>query len=102
MRKKVDKNQLVKSAGEAENFLKSVANRNRLMILCTLLDGGKSVGELNQAVPLSQSALSQHLSVLREAGLVATERESQTIIYSLSDKRVAALLTSLYNIFCVN
>ncbi len=91
---------MVQNAGEAESFLKCVANRNRLMILCTLLDGIKSVGELNQEVPLSQSALSQHLSVLRDAGLVATQRDSQTIYNSLADERVATLLNTLYAMFC--
>ena len=92
---------MVENAAEAESFLKCVANRNRLMILCALLDGNKSVGELNQGVPLSQSALSQHLSVLRDAKLVATERDSQTIYYSLADERARVLLTTLYNLFCV-
>lgn len=97
---KVDKNQMATNAEEAEKFLKCIANRNRLMILCDLLDGGKSVGELNEDIPLSQSALSQHLSVLREAGMVTTERDSQTIYYSLADKRVKTLLQTLYTLFC--
>ncbi|GAB1268429.1 metalloregulator ArsR/SmtB family transcription factor [Aurantivibrio infirmus] len=102
MKTKFDKDQIVKNAAEAESFLKSVANSNRLMILCSLLDGGRSVSELNEEVPLSQSALSQHLSVLRDAGLVATRRESQTIFYSLADERVSILLNTLYSIFCVD
>jgi DNA-binding transcriptional ArsR family regulator len=64
---------------EAAAFLKSLANEQRLLILCCLLDGPLSVGEINGRVPLSQSALSQHLGVLREAGLVSTNRQSQTI-----------------------
>ena len=59
-----------------------------------------SVGQLNEQVPLSQSALSQHLSVLREAGLVKTRRESQTIYYSLGDGRTEIILQSLHKVFC--
>ena len=92
---------MLKNSAAAEAFLKCMANRNRLMILCALLDGNKSVGELNAEVPLSQSALSQHLSVLRDAGLVTTQREAQTIHYSLADERVRSLLNTLYNLFCV-
>lgn len=97
---KVDKKQLLKNAQAAESFLKSAANRNRLMILCALLGGRLSVGELNQEVPLSQSALSQHLSILKESGLVATQREAQTIYYFLADKRAEKLLATLYTLFC--
>ena len=100
MTQKIDKNQLVKSASEAESLLKCAANRNRLMILCALLEGDKCVGELNQEIPLSQSALSQHLSILREAGLVATQRDAQTIHYSIADQRIRPLLETLYTMFC--
>ena len=90
------------NAQAAEDFLKRLANSNRLMILCLLTEGERSVGELNTHVPLSQSALSQHLSVLRKAGLVSTRRESQTIYYSSSDPRVAAMLDALYQLFCAS
>lgn len=88
------------NAGEAESFLKLLANRNRLMLLCALMESELSVGELNQRVPLSQSALSQHLASLRTAGAVDTRRESQTIYYRLKDERIAALLKALYPLFC--
>jgi len=65
---------------EAATFLKALANDQRLLMLCCLIDGALSVGEINARVPLSQSALSQHLGVLREAGLVTTTRKSQTVI----------------------
>lgn len=96
----VNKMQMGDNAQAAEDFLKRLANRNRLMILCILAEGECSVGELNDQIPLSQSALSQHLSVLREAELVATRRESQTIYYSVGDPRVATILESLYRMFC--
>lgn len=94
------KDQLRDNAQAAEDFLKRLANRNRLMILCLLADGERSVGDLNSHVALSQSALSQHLSVLRQAELVSTRRESQTIYYSISDERVATMLGALYQMFC--
>ena len=72
-----------KHAPQAAAFLKALANDQRLLVLCALIDGSLSVGEINERVPLSQSALSQHLSVLRAAGLVTTRRESQTIYYAL-------------------
>ena len=96
----LDISQLEANAGQAEGFLKLLANRNRLMILCALMDSELSVGELNQRVPLSQSALSQHLASLRAAKAVATRRESQTIYYRLADDRIGQLLTALYPIFC--
>jgi ArsR family transcriptional regulator, virulence genes transcriptional regulator len=81
-------------------MLKAVANRNRLVILCELLKGERSVSALQIAIGLSQSALSQHLARLREDELVATRRESQTIYYSLSSKRVARLIGLLYELYC--
>lgn len=96
----IDKALMAEKALEAERFLKMIANQNRLMILCALMDSELAVGELNDEVPLSQSALSQHLSKLREAGLVATRRESQTIFYRLDDDRVMRLLPTLYQVFC--
>ncbi len=91
---------IAENAGQAAAFLKTLANSNRLMVLCHLLGGEKSVGELNELVPLSQSALSQHLQVLREADMVSTRRESQVIYYSLKDERVKAILATLYEAFC--
>jgi len=84
----------------AEGFLKTLANRRRLLIVCELLGGERSVGELADAVGLSQSALSQHLAKLRRTHLVATRRRAQTIFYSLADPGVAAVTTALYDRFC--
>jgi DNA-binding transcriptional ArsR family regulator len=85
---------------EAAAFLKSLANEQRLLILCCLLDGPLSVGEINGRVPLSQSALSQHLGVLREAGLVSTNRQSQTIYYTLMKGPSLQVMKVLYEAFC--
>ncbi len=92
--------QLAVNAEQAEQFLKLMANKNRLMILCSLLQGEQSVGELNKNVPLAQSALSQHLASLRKAGMVATRREGHTIYYSLTDPKVESIITLLYEWFC--
>lgn len=85
---------------QAEQMLKILANKNRLMILCSLQDGEMSVSELNEAVPLTQSALSQHLAALRKAQIVATRRESQTIYYRVVDENVVSILATLYGLFC--
>jgi DNA-binding transcriptional ArsR family regulator len=87
-------------AKSAAGLLKALANEQRLMILCHLLDGPLAVGELNSHVGLSQSALSQHLAVLREAGVVATEREAQTIYYSLPKGAVTKIIGVLYREYC--
>jgi DNA-binding transcriptional ArsR family regulator len=78
-----------------------LANKNRLMILCSLVDKECSVNELNQLVPLTQSALSQHLAALRKTGLVSTRRQAQTIFYSVTDIRVTQIIEKMYEFFCV-
>jgi len=87
-------------ATEAAAFLKALANDQRLVVLCSLLDGALSVGEINERVPLSQSALSQHLAVLRAAGLVSTRRESQTIYYAVAQGPALKIMEVLYEAFC--
>lgn len=87
-------------AHEAAAFLKALANDQRLLVLCSLLEGSLSVGEINERVPLSQSALSQHLGVLREAGLVTTARQSQTIYYALARGPALQIMEVLYSAFC--
>ncbi|MCA1778536.1 MAG: metalloregulator ArsR/SmtB family transcription factor [Xanthomonadaceae bacterium] len=87
-------------AEEAAQFLKMMANPHRLMILCHLLEKEMSVSEINQHVLLSQSALSQHLAVLRNRGIVSTRRDQQTIHYSLANRGVEAIISQLYQQFC--
>lgn len=87
-------------AYEAEAFLKAMANRHRLMILCELHKGERSVTALQQAVGLAQSALSQHLAKLREENIVVTRRQSQTIFYTLADPTAARLIALLYDAYC--
>jgi DNA-binding transcriptional ArsR family regulator len=91
---------LESEAGAAEALLKSVANKRRLVILCELLGGEKSVSALRDAIGLSQSALSQHLARLRADKIVTTRRESQTIYYSLESERVTKLIGLLYELYC--
>ncbi|NWG55059.1 MAG: helix-turn-helix transcriptional regulator [Hydrogenophilaceae bacterium] len=86
-------------ATEAARLLKLLANEQRLTVLCRLSGGEMSVGELGRYVPLSQSALSQHLAKMRADGLVATRRDAQTIYYRLADpitERLIGLLCELY------
>lgn len=92
--------ELRNQADAAEHMLKALANRHRLMILCELNAGECSVGELQEAVGLSQSAISQHLARLRADELVATRREAQTIYYSLSSEPVRRIMTLLYELYC--
>jgi ArsR family transcriptional regulator, virulence genes transcriptional regulator len=87
-------------AGEAAGFLKALGNEQRLLILCSLLEGPLPVGELNERVDLSQSALSQHLALLRDAGLVETRREAQSIYYSLPSGPVLQVMALLQEIYC--
>jgi DNA-binding transcriptional ArsR family regulator len=96
----LDLDQIKANASEAESFLKMLANKNRLMILCCLVDKECSVTELNQSVPLTQSSLSQHLATLRKAGMVATRRQAQTIYYSVTDVRVKQIIEKMYEFFC--
>lgn len=88
------------NAGAAADLLRALSNEARLFVLCRLGQGEMSVGDLNDAVGLSQSALSQHLARLRADGLVATRREGQTIFYRIADGRVSALIEALHGIFC--
>lgn len=87
-------------AADAAGLMKALGNESRLMILCLLAEGERSVGELNELVPLSQSALSQQLARLREQGLVDTRREAQTIFYSLVDGPAMRVIDVLHDIYC--
>lgn len=88
------------SAGRAASLLRLLSNEKRLMILCQLVEGELSVGTLQARIGLSQSALSQHLALLREEGIVATRRESQTIHYRIADPAALRVLETLAELFC--
>jgi ArsR family transcriptional regulator, virulence genes transcriptional regulator len=88
-------------ATAAANMLKSLSNESRLLMLCHLVECEElSVGELLERVPLSQSALSQHLAKLRDQGLVATRKEAQNVYYRIADPRAGKLLALLHDLFC--
>ena len=87
-------------AREASGLLKTLGNEHRLLILCTLLEGERSVGDLVDKIGLSQSALSQHLARLRRDGLVRTRRSSQTIYYRVSGVEAPAVLATLHSLYC--
>ena len=87
-------------AADAAGLMKALGNESRLMVLCMLTEGEQSVSDLNDMIPLSQSALSQQLARLRQQGLVKTRRESQTIYYSLTDGPADRVIKLLHNIYC--
>ena len=93
-----DLSQFEASAAEAAKLLKALSNERRLMILCQLGDRELAVGQIH--VGLSQSALSQHLAVLREQGVVATRRDGQTIFYRIADPAAVKVVATLAEIFC--
>lgn len=88
------------SAGRAAALLRLLGNEKRLMVLCQLAGEELSVGELQRRVSLSQSALSQHLALLREEGVVSTRRESQTIHYRIADQSALRIIETLAELFC--
>ena len=92
---------LTAKAAEAAALMKALSNEHRLLILCHLISEGElAVGALGERVPLSQSALSQHLARLREEGLVAFRRESQTLYYRVADPKAGQVLELLRDLFC--
>ncbi|WP_323770634.1 metalloregulator ArsR/SmtB family transcription factor [Antarctobacter sp.] len=88
------------NAQHAAAFLKTLAHEGRLMILCHLGSGEKSVGELEDLLSIRQAAVSQMLARLREEGLVQTRRDGKTIYYSLADENTSRVIGLLYDIFC--
>ncbi len=89
------------SATRACTLLKALANEVRLMLVCQLAEGEKSVGQLQQSVGLSQSAVSQHLALLREHKLVSTRRNGQSVYYALASGEAAAVIKILHDQFCM-
>lgn len=98
----MDITELERNAEVAANLLKAMSNDKRLIIMCALFKGERCVGDLEEIVGLSQSALSQHLARLRRDGLVMTRRDAQTIYYSLEDRAVKSMLRCLYDIYATD
>jgi ArsR family transcriptional regulator len=91
---------LERNAHKACDLLGAMANTSRLLVLCQLADGEKAVSDLQPLIGLSQSALSQHLAVLRRKQLVRTRRSGQSIYYSLASPAAASVMHTLYEEFC--
>jgi len=91
---------MVESATSAATFLKAISHEGRLLILCHLVSGEKSVTELEELLSARQAAVSQQLSRLRLEGLVTTRREGKAIYYSLADDRPRKVLEVVYELFC--
>jgi len=92
--------QLEANAANAAALLKALSNESRLLILCNLVSGEKCVGDLNNRIPLSQSALSQHLARLRKDELVSIRKEAQTVFYRISSPEAEMIIEVLYNVYC--
>ncbi len=92
--------EMAQNARNAAAYLKTLAHEGRLMILCHLGDGEKSVGTLEQLLDMRQAAVSQMLARLRDEGLVQTRREGKTVFYSLADNNTAEVIGLLYRLFC--
>ncbi len=91
---------MARQADTAVELLKALANPQRLRILCLLIEGERNVSEINGVVPISQSALSQHLAVLREKGLVTTRKQSQTVFYQVAEGPVHQIIEILHDFYC--
>ena len=96
----MDPAQMRANAGRASALMRALANENRLMILCQLVPGERSVGDLAEALELRQAAVSQQLALLRKDGLVAPRRDGQTVYYALAGDAARRVLDVLYELFC--
>lgn len=92
--------QMLDNATEASEFLKKLANPNRLMIVCALVDGERSVRDLEDTLQIRQPGLSQQLAELREAGFIEGRKESKSVFYRLADDRIAGFIDVMYRMFC--
>ncbi len=96
----ITQQELISGVSNASNLLKTLSHKDRLLILCELKTGEKSVGQLAELLNLQQSPLLQHLARMRREGLVTTRRQSQSIFYSLSSDNASKLVDLLYDLFC--
>lgn len=97
---KIDSDVMEAAAEQASELLKALSNRHRLLIICQLIDGERSVGELAGFLDIRDSTVSQHLALLRKDGLVAARRDAQTIYYSIASDPAREILKTLYQVFC--
>lgn len=97
-----DLDQMTEAADKACALMKTLGHKGRLMVLCQLASGEKSVGELSKSLGIPQSPLSQHLSRMRSEDLVSTRRDAQTIYYSLAAAEARTIIECLYEMYCAN
>lgn len=97
-----DLEEMKRAADKASALMKTLGHRGRLMILCQLATGEKSVSKLSDLLEIPQSPLSQHLSRLRGEGLVTTRRDAQTVYYSLSSDEAGTVIECIYGLYCAN
>jgi DNA-binding transcriptional ArsR family regulator len=97
---KIETKMMERAADQASDLLKALSNRHRLLIICQLIDGERSVGELAAFLGLRDSTVSQHLALLRKDALVAARRDGQTIYYSIASDPARAVLKALYQVYC--
>jgi DNA-binding transcriptional ArsR family regulator len=94
------KEAMLERSSEVAGILKTLGHPKRLLLLCSLSDGEKAVGEIEQICEISQSQVSQFLKRMEGEGLVSSRRDGNFVYYSIKDERVASLINSLANIFC--
>jgi DNA-binding transcriptional ArsR family regulator len=98
----LDMQRMRAAAEQATSALRTLANADRLLLLCQLSQGEKSVGELEALLDIRQPTLSQQLAVLRNEGLVNTRRDGKRIFYSVADPRTLQILATLYQLYCTD
>lgn len=96
----VDAEALIEQARKASELLKALSHETRLLILCILSEGEKSVSDLEQILSMPQATVSQQLARLRIDGLVSTRREGRMIYYSIAGDDVSGVVETLYDLFC--
>ena len=94
--------QMYEAADKASALMRTLGHKGRLLILCQLAGGEKSVGELSDSLNIPQSPLSQHLSRMRKEGLVETRRQAQSIYYSVKADEVGRIIDCLYGLYCAD
>ena len=97
-----DMGQMNEAADRASALMRTLGHKGRLLILCQLAGGEKSVGELSDSLDIPQSPLSQHLSRMRKEGLVETRRQAQSIYYSLKADEAGKIIECLYGLYCAD
>ncbi len=97
---KMNATRMLPAAAEASDLMKALANRHRLLIVCQLIDGERSVGDLAEFLAIRDSTVSQHLALLRRDGIVTARRDGQTIFYAIANPAARRILQTLYDIYC--